>query len=129
MIAKEFMLSWGFVIIAALLDSFTIFVVKWRANEIGKFEFGQFTQVRDYLLTYLSHPLIALAAIAFFAGPVFGYIALTRLDLTAFLPVGIMLRLIITFMLGLFLLHEPIQLYKIIGISLMLGGLYFFFKS
>ena len=118
MMAKEIIISWGFVLMAALFDCFTIFVVKWRATEVGKFEFGPLHQIREYLINYMSHPLIGLAAVTFVAGPVFGYIALTRLDLTLLYPVSIMLHLIITFMLGIFLLNEPMHLYKMIGISL-----------
>lgn len=127
--SKEFIYGWGFIFLAALLDCFTIFVVKWRALIVGRFEFETISQSCEYLLHYFNHPLVWVAMITFLMGPFFGYIALTRLELTVAYPVSITLHIIFTFSLGFFLLHEPMHLYKLIGIILMAGGLYFFFRS
>lgn len=126
---REFILGWGFIFIAALLDCFTLFVVRWRANIIGKFEFDSFWHIREYVISYVNHPLVWTGIISFITGPVFGYIALTRIELTTAYPVSITLHIIFTFLFGIFLLHEPVHLYKMIGVSLMFTGLYFFFKS
>jgi len=126
---KEFLIWWGCIFLSAIFDCFTIFVVKWRANAVGKFEFESFGYARDYALAFIQHPLVWLCAVSFFIGPLFGYIGLSRIDLTTVYPVSIMLHIIFTFFFGIFLLMEPVNMYKIIGVSLMLGGLYFFFKS
>ncbi|HXH20132.1 MAG TPA: EamA family transporter [Chitinophagales bacterium] len=126
---KEFILGWGCIFLSALFDCFTIFVVKWRANFVGKFEFVSLEYAINYALTFIQHPLVWLCALSFFLGPLFGYIGLTRIDLTTAYPVSITLHIIFTFLFGIFLLHEPMHLYKMIGVSLMFTGLYFFFKS
>ena len=59
-------------------------------------------------------------------GPFFGYIAITRLNLTIAYPVSVILHVLITFFFGIVLLNEPVGFYKIIGMSLLMIGLFFF---
>ncbi len=127
--SKEFFLGWGFVFVAAILDCFTLYVVKWRANIVGKLELESFPQVKEYILTFLSHPMVWLAIFTFCVGPLFGYVALTRLEVTLAYPVSITLHIIFTFLFGITLLHEPMTTYKWIGLAFMGFGLFFFFKE
>lgn len=122
-------MGWGFIFLAALFDCFTLYVVRWRANIVGPFEFGTIPQMKTYVLTYLSHPLVWAGAFSFMLGPVFGYIALTRINLTSVYPVSVTLHMLFTASFGFFLLNEPADAYKGIGLVCMLAGIYFFFKQ
>lgn len=126
---NEFVMGWGFIFLAALFDCFTLYVVRWRATTVGPFEFGTFAQMKNYVLTYINHPLVWLGALSFGLGPIFGYIALTRINLTLLYPVSVTAHMLLTVCFGFFLLHEPANVYKGIGLLCMLAGIYFFFKN
>ena len=125
---QEFIFSWGFLFLAAVSDSFTLYVVKWRANIIGRFEFNSLESSFVYISNFIQHPMVGLGLITFMVGPFFGYIAITRLNLTIAYPVSVILHVLITFFFGIVLLNEPVGFYKIIGMSLLMIGLFFFFK-
>ncbi len=125
---QEFIFSWGFLFLAALLDSFTLYVIKWRSNIIGRFEFNSLHSIFIYVINFIQNPMVGLGIFTFLAGPFFGYIAITRLNLTIAYPVSVILHVLITFFFGIVLLNEPVGFYKIIGISLLMIGLFFFFK-
>ena len=112
---QEFIFSWGFLFLAALFDSFTLYVVKWRANIIGRFEFNSFQNSFVYVVNFIQHPMVGFGLVSFIVGPFFGYIAITRLNLTIAYPVSVILHVFITFLFGIVLLNEPVGLYKIIG--------------
>ena len=123
---QEFIFSWGFLFLAAVSDSFTLYVVKWRANIIGRFEFNSLQSSFVYISNFIQHPMVGLGLITFMVGPFFGYIAITRLNLTIAYPVSVILHVLITFFFGIVLLNEPVGFYKIIGMSLLMIGLFFF---
>ena len=125
---QEFIFSWGFLFLAALFDSFTLYVVKWRANIIGRFEFNSFQNSFVYVVNFIQHPMVGFGLVSFIVGPFFGYIAITRLNLTIAYPVSVILHVFITFLFGIVLLNEPVGLYKIIGMIFLMIGLFFFFK-
>ncbi|GIV34505.1 MAG: hypothetical protein KatS3mg031_2040 [Chitinophagales bacterium] len=126
---RELLLGWGFVFIAAFLDCFTLYVVKWRANAVGKLDLESIQQVKEYITVFAAHPLVWVAVLTFCMGPMFGYVALTRLELTAAYPVSITLHIIFTFLFGIALLNEPLTPNKCLGLLVMAAGLYFFFKQ
>jgi multidrug transporter EmrE-like cation transporter len=125
--SQEFFFSWFFLFLAAFLDSFTLYLVKWRANVVGRFEFTSLLDSFLYFKEFLQHPVMILGFISFFSGPFFGYIAITRLNLTIAYPVSVIMHIIITFAFGVVLLNEQVGFYKILGIAFLTSGLFFFF--
>lgn len=125
---KNFILSWGFLILAAFLDSFTLFAVKWRSNMIGQFEPGGFSDMKNYMLTFFNHPMLWVGILTFAIGLVLGYIAVTRMDVTVSYPASVGLHIIIIFLFGVFLLNESVSAFKMLAVFMIMIGIWLLSK-
>jgi len=125
---KEFMSTWGLVLLSAFFDSYAAFIVKSRFNELGKMSFDSFSSVFGYLSKFIYDPFLFSAMVAFVLAPGFWFIALNRLDLSVAYPILVGIHLLLVFILGVWFLGESITLNKIIGTILILSSTYFFFK-
>ncbi len=125
---KNFILSWGFLIAAALLDSFTLYAVKWRSNMVGQFEPAGFSEMKNYFLNFLNHPLLWAGMAAFVIGLFLGYIAVTRMEVTIAYPASVGLHIIIIFLFGTLLLGESVSALKMAGVFLIMIGIWLLSK-
>ncbi len=122
---KDTLLSWFLLIIATLLDSYTLYIVKWRANSYGKFEFSDLLSMANYFTGFLNNIYVVCGVISFVVGIVLGYIAVTRLEITVAYPVSVGLHIVLAVLFGGFFLHESLSYQKSIGIGLVLLGIVF----
>jgi multidrug transporter EmrE-like cation transporter len=126
---KIFMLTYGLIILSALLDSYAAFVVKTRFNEFGHFDYSSVKGFFLYLYKLLKSPLAFSALIAFVMAPGFWFLALNRLDLSIGYPILVGFHLLFVFVFGYFLLHESMNTNKLIGCGLALLSIYFYYRS
>ena len=125
---KNFTFSWGFLIIAALLDSFTLYAVKWRSNIVGQFEPAGFPEMKNYFLHFMNHPMLYAGMVTFVIGLFLGYIAVTRIDVTISYPASVGLHIIIVFLFGTFLLDESVTAFKMLGVFMIMTGIWLLSK-
>lgn len=121
---KNFLLSWGLIILSALCDSYAAFIVKMKFNELGPMDFSSFSNFFRYLLEFVKSPVLLTAALTFVAAPFLWFVALNRIDLSVGYPglVGFHLIFIMTF--GIFFLAEPVTARKLLGVLLVGASFY-----
>ncbi len=122
---KDFLLSWGLIILSALCDSYAAFIVKMKFNELGHIDFSSTQNFIRYILEFVKSPVLLTAVITFLVAPFLWFLALNRIDLSVGYPglVGFHLVFIMTF--GIFFLGEPITVRKMIGVFLVVVSFYF----
>ena len=54
MIIKEFILTWGFIMAAAVFDVVAVIVIKLRLNVLGPVKFSSFMEVMTYCISVIS---------------------------------------------------------------------------
>lgn len=117
-------LSWLILAIAACFDCFTLYIIKWRAAQVGPFNAATLPDAIAYLLHFANHPKVWLGICTFIIGLPLGYVAITRLPLTQAYPVNIALHLSFALIIGLFFLGETLNTPKAIGILLIAIAIY-----
>ena len=126
---RGFFLTYGLIIISALLDSYAAFIVKTKFNELGHIDFSSIKSFFGYVFTLLKSPLLLSAVVAFVGAPGLWFLALNRIDLSLGYPVLVGFHLIFILIFGLFFLNEPFNYNKLIGCGLIVASLYFFYKK
>jgi multidrug transporter EmrE-like cation transporter len=121
---KQFIFSWGFIVLAALFDSGAAFIVKTRFNELGKINFASFTSIVSYMVNFLKSPFLIFGTILFVLAPMFWFLALNRVEVSVGYPVLVALHLIFITLLAILFLGEPVTWQRIIGAVLILISLY-----
>lgn len=116
--------SWVILVLAALCDCFTLYIVKWRSNAVGGFDPSSIQDAVAYGLNFVAHPRVWLGVFTFALGLPLGYVALTRLPVTVMYPVNVVLHISLTFIIGVFALNEKITPSKLVGVLLILVAVY-----
>ena len=125
---KNFLLSWGLIILSALCDSYAAFIVKMKFNELGPMDFSSASNFFRYLFEFVKSPVLLTAAVTFVVAPLLWFVALNRIDLSVGYPglVGFHLVFIMTF--GIFFLGEALTIPKLLGVLLVCASFYFLQK-
>ena len=121
---NQFFLTWGLVILAALMDVAGILVIKLRLNLLGPIKFDGIYNVITYCLKIISTPVTFIAAIIIFISPVIYAFALSRMNLSIAYPLIIGFSAIFLLILSYLILNETITLNNFIGILLILFGIF-----
>ena len=121
---SNFFLTWGLVIIAALMDVAGILVIKLRLNALGPIKFESIYHTLVYCLKIISTPLTFLAAIVIVLSPVIYAFALSRMHLSIAYPLIIGFSAIFLLILSYVILNETITFNNILGMLLILSGIF-----
>jgi len=114
----------GLVIIAALMDVAGILVIKLRLNALGPIKFESIYHTLVYCLKIISTPLTFLAAIVIVLSPVIYAFALSRMHLSIAYPLIIGFSAIFLLILSYIILNETITFNNILGMLLILSGIF-----
>lgn len=126
---KELFLSWGMLVISVAFNAFGVFVVKAKLNELGSIKVDTFEACLKYFLTLLQYPLVIFGVVLFFLSPFLFTIALSRMQIAIAYPAQIGLNFLFLIVLAVLFLGEKITMFKILGIGLILLGIYFLNKG
>jgi len=118
--------KWTGIVISVLTGAFAQTMMKLGTRRLGAF--GD-TPFLEYLIKLLISPLILFAIASYGLGVVFYMFMLSRLDLSFLYPVMTALGLIIATMVSATLFHEQISLVRLLGIALMVIGVFFVSQS
>ena len=121
---NQFFLTWGLVIIAALMDVGGILVIKLRLNTLGPIKYDSFYNVINYCFKIISTPITFIAAIIILISPVIYAFALSRMNLSIAYPLIIGFSAIFLLVLSYIILNETITLNNFFGILLILIGIF-----
>jgi len=122
-VIKEQFLSWGMLMLSVLFNVYGVFVIKLKLNELGEIKMDSLRTVFSYFIVLLKSPLVISGVFLFFIAPFLFAIALSRMEITIAYPAQIGLNFIILIILALLFLGEQFDLYKGVGILLILAGI------
>ncbi len=116
------------MILSVLFNVFGIFVIKMKLNEHGAIQVDSLKSVLQYFLLLMKSPVVVVGVILFFAAPFLFAIALSRMPISIAYPAQLGLNFLILILLGLIFLGESLTIYKVLGMMLVLAGIYFLNK-
>jgi drug/metabolite transporter (DMT)-like permease len=115
------MIGYIYIILTILLTAYGQLVLKWRMNSMGELP-AAFTDKFIFLVKAIFDPYIFSSFFAAFIASLTWMAALSKFDLSFAYPFMSM-AFIVVLVASYFLLHEPINLYKIVGMLLIVAGL------
>ncbi|HEX7065744.1 MAG TPA: EamA family transporter [Bacillales bacterium] len=109
---------------------FTVYgqiILKWRISKYGSLpvDFGEKV---IFLLKLLFDPLILSGFVSAFIASLFWMAAMTKFDISYAYPF-MSLSFVLVFLLSIVIFHEPVNLYKIVGLALIILGIIVTSKS
>jgi len=124
-----FLSTWGLLFLAAFLDVVAIVVIKFRLNEIGAFNYQNFTSIIKFSINVISTPQTFLSALMILViSPICFAIALSRINLSTAYPIVIGMGCLFLIMSSYFFLNESFTIKKLFGALLIIIGIYFTYK-
>lgn len=110
---------------------FTVYgqlVLKWRINEVGSLP-ENFTEKIFFLINLLFDPWIFSGFASAFVASFFWMAAMTKFDVSHAYPIIVGGLVILTSIFAIVFLRESIGVLKIMGIALIVTGVYFLSKG
>ena len=121
---KQFILSWGLIILSAFFDSYAAYVVKKEFNSLGEFDYSSVKNFLSYIYKFIQSPWLLSALIAFVLAPALWFVALNKIELTIGYPLLVGFHLVFILLFGFYLLDESMSIYKIIGCALLMVSIF-----
>jgi len=125
---KEFVLSWGMLLVGVVMNVFGIYVVKARINILGAVSFESVRSVFGYFLALAKSPAAVLGAVLVVLAPLPYAIAISRMQLSTAYPISISLNFLLLLPLSILFLGESLTIYKSFAIVLILISLFLLSK-
>ena len=126
---KELFLSWGMLILSVIFNAYGVFVIKLKLNQLGAVKFDSVKIVVSYFMELMKSPLTMSGIVFFVISPFLFGVSLSRMDIVTAYPAQIGLNFILVIILALLFLGESLTAYKMIGMALILIGIYLINKS
>mgnify|MGYP006141044775 CR=1 FL=1 len=121
---REFFLSWGLIMFAALIDVVAILVIKMRLNILGAIQFDSFVNILKYCVKVVSTPVTFFATFFLFLSPVVYAFALSRINLSIAYPLIIAFSSIFLLAFSTIILHETLTTKHMLGVLFILIGIF-----
>ena len=121
---REFLLSWGLIILAAAIDVLAVLVIKIRLNLLGAIKFDSFVGTINYCIQVVSTPVTFFATLFLFLSPVLYAFALSRVNLSAAYPLIVAFSRIFLLAFSYIILNETLTTKHIIGVLFILIGIF-----
>ncbi|TMV50795.1 hypothetical protein FE783_08970 [Paenibacillus mesophilus] len=113
----------GYLYIAGTI-LFTVYgqlILKWRVNKYGSLPIDLVDKI-TFLLKLLLDPFVLSGFIAAFVASIFWMAAMTKFDISFAYPF-MSLSFVSVFVLSVLLFKEPVTLYKILGLGIIVVGI------
>ncbi len=125
---KLFMLGWGMVFLYVIFNSYGALILKNQVQKLGGWNFTTSRSYLSYFWTLFSQSQTWFGVGAICAATGAWMIALTHLELSKAYPVAVGLNLLIIVGMSLLYFHEPLTLYKGLGVFLIICGVIILFR-
>src|SRR5215216_1534663 len=116
------MIGYIYIFVTLLLTTYGQLILKWRLQFYEEFP-AQFKQQILFFLRVLADPFILSGFIAAFVASLTWIAALTRFDISYAYPFT-SLSFIVVLILSYLLFNEPFTLNKLVGVLLIIAGVY-----
>jgi len=128
MIFKEFMLTWGMILVGVLFNVFGIYALKAKMNVAGSISFTSVGSVIGYFWTLAKYPSVILGIIAVFAAPLPYAVAVSKMPLSIAYPVSVALNFLVLIPVSICFLGETMSAKQVIAMALLVISIYFLYK-
>jgi multidrug transporter EmrE-like cation transporter len=119
-----FMQTWGLIIIAAIVDVFSILIIKNRLNLLGPVKYSSLVEVISYCINVIKTPQTFFASVLLVLSPIFYGLALSKINLTLAYPLIVAFSAILLVITSYFYLGENITFKQIIGTIFIIAGVF-----
>ena len=126
---RNFLLSYGILFVAAFADSFALFAIKRKFNELGDINLSSFSGFISYMLNFLQSPIMIVAILVYAIAPILSFYAFSKLDLSIGYPLLVALHIFFIIILSGLYLSESITVYKIISGILIIIAVILLYKK
>lgn len=124
----SFLLTWNLVLLCVFCDVAGIVAIKWEINRLGEIPLASLSLIWDYFINLAITPLAVAGGFLFLAAPFFFAAALSRMDISTAYPVTVGLNMFGLIALSVLFLGESLSFYKITGMALITGSLFFLYE-
>jgi multidrug transporter EmrE-like cation transporter len=121
------MIGYFYIVGTILFTVYGQLILKWRIVDYGEMPEGSSDKI-VFLFKLLFDPYIFSGFTAAFIASFFWMAAMTKFDLSHAYPIIVGGLALVTSVIAIVFLKEPISTYKILGICLIICGVYFVSK-
>jgi multidrug transporter EmrE-like cation transporter len=122
---KTAIYSWGMVFASAFLNSCANLLLKGEIKRLGDISFDGIANALSSFGRLMATPAGGGGIFLLFAGAAFWMAGLSKMDVSAAVPVSMTLNLLLATLGGLAFFGEVISINKIIGMVLIMASFYF----
>lgn len=126
---KEWLLSWGMLLVSVMFNAIGVFIIKLKLNELGVIKADSLRTVFTYFFVMLKSPFVVFGLVLFIIAPFLFVIALSRMEIVVAYPAQIGLNFLIVVLLAIAFLGEQMTSLKVVGSVLIFVGIYFLNKT
>ena len=119
---REFVLSYGFIFFAAVIDVIAVIIIKLRLNVLGPVKFDGFYNTVQYCISVISTAQSFLATLGIVLSPILYGFALSRINLSSAYPLVVAFSAISLVLCSYLILKEAISFKQLLGIATILLG-------
>lgn len=119
------MLNWLMVLGYVILNSFGALAIKSSLNKLGEIKLESIKSITFYFIELFKSPLGLIGFSAIFLSAFTWMAALSRMEISIAYPAAVAFNFMIVVILGLILFGEILTIPKILGIILILIGVFF----
>lgn len=110
-----------YIALTVIMTVYGQIVIKWRLSKLGALP-DAFTEKMTFLLKAVFDPYIFSSFVAAFLASLAWMAAVTRFEISYAYPF-MSLAFVLVLILGYYLFSEPITLYKVLGMTLIVAGI------
>ena len=119
-----FMQTWGLIIIAAIVDVFSILIIKNRLNLLGPVKYSSLVEVISYCINVIKTPQTFFASVLLVLSPIFYGLALSKINLTLAYPLIVAFSAILLVITSYVYVGEKITFKQILGTIFIIAGVF-----
>lgn len=125
---KDWLLSWGMLLVGVVMNGAGIAVIKVKMNTLGKLNLDSVAGFLGYFLALAKAPMPLLGMIAVLVAPIPLAVALSRMEVSVAVPVATALNFLVLIPLSILLLNETFTVNKMLAIVLIVASVYLLYK-
>jgi multidrug transporter EmrE-like cation transporter len=125
MAENSYLMSWGMLLTSIVMNSLGAFAIKFKMNQLGSLGVDSFSGALHYLVKLFSSPAGFIGGLLFVAAPFVFAVALSRMEASVVFPIQAGLTFVILVGLAVIFLGESLTAGKVIGLVLILAGVFF----
>jgi len=129
MAIKEFILSWGMLVMSVVFNAVGVFIIKLKLNELGPVKVDSIKGVSTYFLSLFRSGIVIAGAFLFAVAPLLFAVALSRMEISVAYPVQVVLNFVLLLLLAVLFLGENLTVVKVAAIFLAFVSMFLLYKK